>query len=198
MVVPGDHSRIDRIIGVETFTEARAFVENPQFDEERRVSIDRLDLSTIDPPIVEIISGFARLPYCYTLQSCYGHFLYPGQQDAHNTDPLPLNVSLEGVEYRIAYLALCIEDSPDGRALFDELEAITSIDPEYIHFGSADWFWERHLNSYALQVEPREHMAEDSCRIDYQEAKHVEQVRNRFFEEIGALIQKRYGQGGLK
>lgn len=36
--------------------------------------------------------------------------------------------------------------------------AITAIEPDYLQFGSADWFWERWLNSYALQVEP-------ACRL---------------------------------
>ena len=131
------------------------------------------------------------MPYCFTLQSCYGHFLYPGQTDIHNIDPLPVDEDIEVVEYRIAYVALCIEDSEPGRELFAEMEAIASADPATIQFGSADWFWERQLNSYALQVEPREHMFKDRCHIDYRQALRVEQVRNRFFEELAALLQRR-------
>jgi hypothetical protein len=70
------------------------------------------------------------------------------------------------------------------------LREITSVDPQYIQFGSADWFWERQLNSYALQVEPEEHMTLDKCRIDYLEALHVEQVRNRLFDELTRLLRK--------
>ena len=178
---------------METFTEARAFVDNPRFDEERRASLHKLDFSMIDPPIMEIVRGFARLSYCFTLQSCYGHFLYTGQKDTHNIEPLPADESIEVVEYRIAYLALCIEASLAGKNLFDELEAIALSNPEYIQFGSADWFWERHLNSYAIQVEPRKHMTKDHCHIDYQEAVCVEQVRNRFFDTITTLLQKQQG-----
>lgn len=178
---------------METFTDARLFVENPFFDEERKASLHTLDLSTIDPPIVEIVKGFIGLSYCFTLQSCFGHFIYTGQEDIHNIDPLPVDENIEVVEYRIAYLALCIEDSALGRGLFDEMEEIASTDPEYIQFGSADWFWERHLNSYALQVEPRNHMTEDRCYIDYQQALLVERVRNRFFNEVKRLLQKRLG-----
>ncbi|MGD8520817.1 MAG: hypothetical protein PVF56_06695 [Desulfobacterales bacterium] len=176
---------------METFTAARAFVVNPDYDEERRASLRKLDLSSIDPPIVEIVKGFAWLSYCFTLQSCYGHFLYAGQIDTHNTEPLPLGESIDNIEYRIAYLALCLEDSPAGRDLFDELGEITSVDPDYLQFGSADWFWERHLNSYALQVEPKNRMTRDRCHIDYQEALQVEKVRNRFFDELTILLQKR-------
>jgi hypothetical protein len=176
---------------VETFTEARLFVENPLFDDQRRAALSELDLATIDRPIVEIVKGFAKLPYCFTLQSCFGHFLYAGQDDERCIDRLPLNVAIEVVEYRIAYIALCIEDSAPGKTLFDEMQAIAATDPENIQFGSADWFWERQLNSYALQVEPREHMFKDRCHIDYRQALRVEQVRNRFFEELAALLQRR-------
>jgi hypothetical protein len=176
---------------VETLTKARAFVENPNFNEERRASYNNLELSSIDPPIIHIVKGYARLTYCFTLQSCYGHFLYTSQKDSHNIEPLPADTNIGDVEYRIAYLALCIEDSLAGRGLFDELEAIALANPEYIQFGSADWFWERHLNSYAIQVEPRKHMTKDRCHIDYQEALRVQRVRNWFFEEITTLLQKR-------
>jgi hypothetical protein len=175
---------------METFTETRAFVENPHFDEERRTSLHRLDLSAIDPPIVEIVKGFAELAYCFTLQSCYGHFLYAGQKDGYNLEPLPTDESIEYVEYRIAYLALCIEDSSAGRDLFNDLRVIASGNREYIQFGSADWFWERHLNSYAIQVEPRKHMTKDQCHIAYEEALQLEEVRNGFFEEITSLLQR--------
>lgn len=178
---------------METFTEARTFVENPLFDEERKASLHKLDLSTIEPPIVEIVKGFIGLSYCFTLQSCFGHFLYTGQEDIHNIAPLPVDENIEVVEYRIAYIALCIENSVLGRNLFDEMEEIALTNPEYIQFGSADWFWERHLNSYALQVEPRNYMNKDRCYIDYQQALRVEQVRNRFFDEITTLLQKRQG-----
>lgn len=139
---------------METFTKARPFVENPYYEEQRWNSLQKLDYSSIDSPIVEIVRGFTGLPYCFTLQSCYGHFLYPGQSDPYSIESLPADESIRIVEYRIAYLALCIEDTVRGRELFGELREITSVDPQYIQFGSADWFWERQLNSYALQVEP--------------------------------------------
>jgi hypothetical protein len=176
---------------VETFTSARAFVDNARYHQEREDSLRALNLSTIDAPIVEIIDGLKGLPYCFTLQSCYGHFLYAGQTDPYNTQPLPVGEIIGTVEYRIAYLALCIEDNASGRKLFDDLRKITSVDPAYIQFGSADWFWERHLNSYVLQVEPEEHMTRDRCHIDYLEALHVEKVRDRFFDELALLLEKR-------
>jgi hypothetical protein len=105
---------------------------------------------------------------------------------------LPVDEAIDGVEYRIAYLALCIRDTLPGRGLLDELRGIASANPEYIQFGSADWFWERQVNSYAIQVEPRKHMFSDRCHIDHQEALRVERVRDQFFGEIATLL------GGLQ
>ncbi len=44
------------------------------------------------------------------------------------------------------------------RDSFHDLRQIPAIDPEYIQFGCAEWFWEAQVNSYALQVEPMRHM----------------------------------------
>lgn len=181
---------------METFTESRDFEENPHFAEQRKRSLQSLDLSTIDPPVVDIVVDFAKLQYCFTLQICSGHFLYEGQTNRFNFDPLPVNRGIQEVEYRIAYIALCIADTKQGRVLFDELGKVPSIDPEYIQFGSADWFWERQVNSYALQVEPKRLMFQDSIRVDYQEALHIENVRNDFFTAIRKLLLNRVGGDG--
>ena len=69
----------------------------------------------IDMPIINLINGFNKLPYCFTLQSCYGHFVYNGQKDSHNLEPLPVKDTIAKVEYRIAYIAFCIENSRLGR-----------------------------------------------------------------------------------
>jgi hypothetical protein len=176
---------------METFSALREFVDNPRYHQQRQVALKSLDLSSIDPPIVEIVGGFAKLPYCFTLQSCYGHFLYTRQTNPLNIEPLPLTEGIRSVEYRIAYLALCIEDTKPGRVLLDELREVPSIDPEYVQFGCAEWFWERQVNSYALQVEPNRHRTKDSVRVNYQEALHIEQIRNQFFAQIKKIVQKR-------
>ena len=92
------------------------------------------------------------------------------------------------MEYRIAYLVLCLEDSKPGRELLGDLSTIASKDPEFIQFGSAEWFWERQVNSYAIQVEPERFMYQDRARVDFQEAKHIEMVRDEFFREIRGLL----------
>lgn len=174
---------------VETFTEPRALVDNPRFARQRRKALKRLDLSTIDAPIVDLIRAFAEIPCCFTLQSCFGHFLFEGARDEYNLSPLPQQPpEPRTVEYRIAYIALCVEYSESGRDLIRDLQSITAVDPEYVQFGCPDWFWSKQVNSYALQVEPARFRHEDRCRSDYQEALHIERIRNWFFTELQRLI----------
>jgi hypothetical protein len=97
------------------------------------------------------------------------------------------------VEYRIAYIALCIEESSSGKALFDDFRGIPETEPDYIQFGCAEWFWKRQVNSYALQVEPRRYMTKDKVRVGYKEALDIERVRNRFFDQLNKLLQARLG-----
>ena len=176
---------------METFTGLRDFVENPHYLEQRQKSLRSLDMSTIDAPIIEIIEGFTKLSYCFTLQSCFGHFVYKNQKDEKNTEPLPVLENIPDVEYRIAYVALCLEDSDAGKQLFNELSRVPVIGPDTIQFGCAEWFWKDHVNSYALQVEPERHKTKDRCSVSYQEALHIEKARNEFFAEIKRIITRR-------
>jgi hypothetical protein len=184
------------IVELETFTELNSFVDNPHYHEQRQRYLASLDLSRIDTPIIEIVSGFMELPYCFTLQSCFGHFVHCSQQAPYNIEQLPVSDSIVIVEYRIAYIALCIENSSIGRDLLFDLGQIMAIDPEYIQFGCAEWFWERQVNSYALQVEPKRYMTKDRIRVDYKEALNIEKIRNQFFARLKKLIQKRLGGTG--
>jgi len=144
----------------------------------------------IDKPIVGLINAFNKLPYSFTLQCCYGHFIYSGQTDPYNLEPLPLTDAITGVEYRIAYIALCMENSNSGRKFFDPLKKIADIDPENIQFCCAEWFWKRQVNSYALQVEPDRFKFEDKAILDYREALKIEKIRNEFFIQLKELLQK--------
>ena len=139
---------------METFTELKELAENPHYQVQKQKMLCDLTDDMIDMPIIDLINGFNKLPYCFTLQSCHGHFVYNGQKDTHNLDHLPAKKTIAQVEYRIAYIALCIENSDSGRELFEALKEITAIDPENIQFCCAEWFWKRQDNSYALQVEP--------------------------------------------
>lgn len=173
---------------METFTNLKDFVDNPGFQEQRERSLKGLNLKDIDPPITGLIRRINELSYCFTLQCCYGHFVRPGQEDIYNTDPLPVSSPMTTLRYRIAYVALCIQEGGQGKALFEALEEITAVDPDYIQFGCAEWFWDRQVNSYALQVEPKRHMEKDTASIGYEEALHLEKVRNLFFKRLEHVI----------
>ena len=178
---------------METFTEPKELVENPHYQEQRRESLAGLSDDMIDAPIVDIINGFNKLRYCFTMQSCYGHFVYNNQKDPYNLEPLPITDNVARVEYRIAYICLCIQNSALGRALLEALNEITAIDPQNIQFCCAEWFWERQVNSYALQVEPDRFKHKDTAVLDYREALHIEKTRNEFFVQLRELIRKQQG-----
>jgi hypothetical protein len=177
------------VIQMKTFQQPKQFVHHPQYRRDRDDALAALDLGVIDTPIRGIISAFSQLPHCYTLQSCYGHFLYAGQDDPHCLFALP-DSDVGMVRYRIAYIAVCIENSARGVRLCSQLNLVCEVDPEYIQFGSPDWFWERQVNSYALQVEPQRFLDSDVATVDYQEALHVQDVRKRFFDRIGDVLQE--------
>jgi hypothetical protein len=174
---------------VETFTELKELAENPHYQDQRQRSLAGLSDEMIDAPIIDLINDFNKLPYCFTLQSCCGHFLYNGQNDSYNLEPLPITDTIAKVEYRIAYIAFCIENSVSGRELFDSLKEITAIDPDNVQFCCAEWFWKRQVNSYALQVEPDRFKRKDTAIVDFKEALHIEKIRNEFFIRLYELLE---------
>ena len=178
---------------METYTEPKALVENPHYQRQRQKSLTNLSDEMIDIPIIELVNSFNKLPYCFTMQSCYGHFLYKGQRDPHNLESLPAINTIASVEYRIAYIAFCIENSNSGRRFFEALKEITSIEPENIQLCCAEWFWKRQVNSYALQVEPERFKHQDRAKLNYNEALHIEKTRNTFFVQLKELIKKQHG-----
>ena len=176
---------------METYTQLRHLVSNPLYQEQRAESLRRLDVNTIDAPITDIVNSLAELPYCFTLQSCYGHFLGNNQSDPKNLEPVANLDKALSVEYRIAYIALCIQNNEAGVKLLPDLEDLTRIDPDYIQFGCAEWFWERQVNSYVLQVEPERHKMRDKAVVSFQEALHIEKTRNQFFHELRKIVCER-------
>jgi len=182
---------------METFTNPKAFVENPCYGQQRQESLAALSPEMIDAPIRDLIAAFNQLPFCFTLQCCYGHFVYAGQDDPHNLAALPLSNTLSEVEYRIAYLALCIYNSAPGRMLHDSLKAIAAINPQNIQFGSADWFWERQVNSYVLQVEPQRFKFMDKAMLSYREALSIEKIRQDFFIQLEKVLTGMPSAAGL-
>lgn len=144
---------------------------------------------TLDPPIVPLLEGFAMIPCCFTMQSCWGHFVHELQPETKNLDSLHGYTGKVGqVLYRIAYIALCIERSSCGFALQEGLSGIASKDPEFIQFGSSEFFWKMVPNSYVIQVAPEWGKEEDSLWLPMEEALVLEEKRNRFFIEVGAFV----------
>ncbi len=178
---------------VETFTKPREFMENLRYSQDRQDTLALLDPGSIDEPIRDIIAGFSALQHCFTLRSCYGHFLCTTGQEPRNLDPIPQGYT-GPVTYRIAYIAFRLEDSHRGRTLRQSLSRISAIDPGYIQFGSADWFWERCVNSYALQARPATHMLEDQFVLDCMEALNTQRAGNRLFHELRLLLAVETGE----
>lgn len=175
---------------METFTEPKELLQNPRYKEQRQQTLDGLSDGMIDAPIIDVIHAFNKLPYCFTLQSCYGHFLYKGQNNRHNLEPLPISNSIARVAYRIAYIAFCIKNNVSGKGLLQALKEMTAIDPENIQFCCAEWFWKKQVNSYALQVVPNRFKHKDRAILDYREALHIEKIRNEFFVRLRESLQK--------
>jgi hypothetical protein len=177
---------------METFTKAREFVESIGYAQARQSSIAVLDIASIDDPIKDIVDGFASLPHCFTLQCCYGHFLCSPGQDPHTLEPIPCGFS-GSTRYRIAYVSFCLENSLRGRALRQSLARLPQVDPDYVQFGSADWFWKRWANSYVLQVEPEAHMLKDEAILGSAEALHTQGVRDLVFRELRVILAAEQG-----
>ena len=176
---------------MQTFRKAKPFSDDPYYQERRRRALGDLDISAIDEPIMGIISAINTLPYTFTLQSCYGHFLYEGQGDEHNIDPLPQGAGIERVDYRIASLAFCVENSEQGRSLRLEIEELVQIDPMNVQLGSAGWIWKDIPNLYAIQVEPDRYKTKDRVFLDLEEALLIERVRNEFFDGLEEIVMAR-------
>ena len=174
---------------METFTELKELAENLHYQVQKQKTLSDLTDDMIDMPIRDLITGYNKLPYCFTLQSCYGHFVYNSQKDTHNLEPLPAKGVIDKVEYRIAYIAFCIEYSDLGRDLFESFKKITAIDPENVQFCCSEWFWKRQVNSYALQVEPDRFKRKDTAIVDFKEALHIEKIRHEFFIRLYELLE---------
>jgi hypothetical protein len=172
---------------VDTWAPAHDFVDHPAFADERQKALAEFEAAEIDDPIRDIVDGLMALPHCFTLQSCYGHFVHSRQPSCEGLERLPPS-DPGPVLYRIAYLALCLESSRGGAQLRAALEDVAAADSEFVQFGSPDWFWERQINSFSLQVEPLRLAHRDSAIMDYGEALAVQAARDRFFEALRRLL----------
>lgn len=173
---------------METFTELKELVDNPYFLKQKQRSLEEITKFTIDKPISKLIYQLNDLSYFFTLQSCYGHFLFNGQNDLNNFQALPVTKTISTVEYRIAYLAFCVENCSSGIKFLGLLEELTAIDPDNIQLGCPEWFWERQINSFALQIVPDRFKHKDKVTLPYEEAFRIEKTRNSLFDCLGDLL----------
>ena len=178
---------------METYTREKPLVFSPSYDAERRKALDglRAEISrgAIDEPTMDVIERFARMEHCYTLQSCYGHFMAEHCLDDRNTSRVAeIEPKGDSIHYRIAYIALCVRNSAEGRGLLADMKAVAQVDPEYIQFGCAEWFWRDCVNSYVLQVSPLRHAHQDHFDVGIKEALRIEQTRDGFYDKLREVL----------
>jgi hypothetical protein len=173
---------------MDTFMAARALVAFPGYAQERERALDAIVLGDLDAPVVDVVEAFNDLPHLFTLQCCHGHFLTHPGQDEHDLAPLPAGHG-GAVRYRIAYVAFCVQDCGPGRAFLERASRLPAlVDPEYVQFGCAGWFWDQWVDSYVLQVEPVAHRYKDQAALAAGEALQTQRARDRFFEELRLLL----------
>lgn len=164
---------------METYTTPKPFEDYPEFQSDRQLALSSLDVMLIDNPLVGLIKDLNNLPYLFTLQCCYGHFLTSDDEEISEFD---LSGSVNKVEYRLAYIAFCIENSIPGKKFAQQLKDISlTVEHGLVQFCSAQWFWDQWVNSYALQVMPQRFKDKDSTVLDLHEAGNIKQARDTFF-----------------
>lgn len=180
---------------METFIQPRPCVSHPAYwrDRERSLQDLRHEIvkNTIDPPLLPLVWECISIPHCFTLQCGYGHFVHRLAPDPENCVPISsIREPVGPIRYRIAYLALCVENSRDGRLLYHNLAGMTEMDPAFIQFGSADWFWDRMPNTYCIQLEPERMKEEDSGDVTWEEALRLEELRGPFFKRLMEIMHR--------
>ena len=181
---------------METYTNAKKLVEDPGFILNREQYVQSIRTHQLDLPLRRFIRRFNQIPYAFTLQCCWGHF----KQQVH-TEPVELlkrSNSFKYVLYRIAYIAICVQNGFEGRRFLQQLKETASLSPGYIQFGSAQWFWKRQVNSYILQVMPDRFKCHDKILLGYNEAQRVQECRGEFFtflnQKIDSELSADYGR----
>jgi hypothetical protein len=177
---------------METFAGPKPFVDNPEYERNRSVALETLRnliaAGRIDPPIVELMNLFSRVSHCYTIQSCFGHFVHERESDEHTTSRLaPYRERISTVLYRIAYIAFVLEKSENGFVLCRDLRTLALQNPGYLQFGSAGWFWEQSVNTYQIQVALEQEKEKDSFWVTYNEALLLEKIRDMLICELAAI-----------
>jgi len=180
---------------MDTFIPARPFTHHPGYLSDRKNAQRELEMEilkgSIDPPLLPLIRECIPITHFFTVQCCYGHFVHDLEPDTENL-VLPSRYlgKVETVTYRLAYLAVCIQDNGRGREFYADLEALAEENPDYFQFGSADWFWEGMVNTYCIQLEPERFKAKDSAVISLREALVIEELQKVFFNRLAEIIHR--------
>lgn len=177
---------------METFAGPQPFADNPEYEQNRFIALEKLRhliaTGRIDPPLVELMMLFSGISHCYTIQSCFGHFVHERESDEHTTARLaPYGGIVRTVLYRIAYIAFVLEKSANGFLLYHDLRMLALRNPGYIQFGSAGWFWKQSVNTYQIQVAPEREKDKDSFWVTYDEALQLEKVRDFLIRELATI-----------
>lgn len=180
---------------METFTPAKPFTLHPGYLSDRENAHRELEeemlRGSIDPPVLPMIRECMPIIHFFTVQCCFGHFVHDLEHDNGNlVPPSQYMGKIETVRYRLAYLAICLQNNIRGRELYSDLKELATDNPDYIQFGSADWFWERMVNTYCIQLEPERLKNKDSGVITMEEALHLETLREDFFKRLAGIVQK--------
>jgi hypothetical protein len=185
---------------MQTFTAEKTLAENPDFEQQRAEAHhqlqDLIEAQEIDPPLVPLLSRFMAVPHCFTIQSCYGHFVHQREPDIKNTTRLgPYAESITCVEYRLAYMAFVVRNASAGQSFLRDLRGMPALDRDYVQFGCAEWFWARQVNSYVVQIEPAWGRDKDSLEVDISVALRLEDIRDRFFDQLHDIAQRHIETG---
>ncbi len=173
---------------METYHKPREFVFDQEYRQNWERAVKSIPLNDIDQPIIKLVQNISELEHCYTQQCCYGHFIHAGQPDPLGVNRLAEYSKTSEIKYHIAYMAFCIENSNSGRKLIENLKNLVDIDPEYVQFLSANWFWDQTVNSYQIQVEPERFKREDRAVVSVDEALHLEKVRDKLYSKLADIL----------
>lgn len=181
---------------MQTYCPEKPMVANPDFGKQRTAALASLRKAPLDEPVKKFIHDLANLEFCFTLQSCWGHFVSGSQPDPHAIRTISAD-SLEGkYHYKIAYLAFCVDNCTEGRNFLARLREIpAAVDPRYVQFGCAGWFWKQQVNSYVLQVQPLENAYVDSLDMSGELALELQGVRDGFFKAMREVADAALGKG---
>ncbi len=169
---------------METFTKFRPLVANPDFARQRSEALASLDLTQVDEPLRELVAALNGRDDCFTLQCCWGHFLPPGAEDERSLTAPPPRGKGE-LEYRVAYVALALRD--DAGEWLETLRGLRDAEPRFVQFGCAEWFWERQVDSYVLQVGLKKYRRRDRMTLDGKQARLISHARTRLFRELATV-----------